>query len=159
MNTPYPFFLSNRLYQEMTHETSPPTLWSESLSSSAGGIKGIFPMASPRLFRLALSLPGTFKYENGYTKMLIRRGTKGILPDSSRLNPVKVGFNAPIDIWLRDEKTAADTLDLLLNSPLRGSGWLLNGSLERIVKEHQSGAKNNMMLIWPLIQSALFLAK
>jgi asparagine synthase (glutamine-hydrolysing) len=131
-------------------------LWSEALSSNAGGIKGIFPMASPRLFRLALSLPGTFKYENGYTKMLIRRGTKGILPDSSRLNPVKVGFNAPLDMWLRDEGTAQATLDLLLNSPLKDCGWFLKGALEKIVSEHKSGEKNNMMLLWPLIQSALF---
>jgi asparagine synthase (glutamine-hydrolysing) len=159
MPTPYPLFLSNRLFQEMSFETSPPTLWSESLSSRAGGVKGIFPLASPRLFRLALSLPGTFKYDDGYTKMILRRGMKGILPDSSRLNPVKTGFNAPLDVWLRDEKTAGDTLNLLLGSPLSKSGWLPKGSLEKIVADHKSGARNNMMLLWPLIQSALFLNK
>jgi asparagine synthase (glutamine-hydrolysing) len=157
MPTPYPFFLSNRLFQEMNYETSPPTLWSEALSSQAGGVKGVFPMASPRLFRLALSLPGTFKYENGFTKMILRRGTKGLLPDSSRLNPVKTGFNAPLNLWLKDPKTSKDIFELIQNSPLSGKGWLKSGSLEKIIKEHQSGTRDNMMLLWPLIQSALFL--
>jgi asparagine synthase (glutamine-hydrolysing) len=157
MPRPYPYFLSNRLFQEMSHETSPPTLWSEALSSHAGGVKGVFPMASPRLFRLALSLPGTFKYQDGYTKMLIRRSTKGLLPDVSRLNPVKTGFNAPLDLWLRDPVTAGETLALLLSSPLRDKRWLREGALEGIVAEHQAGKRNNMMLLWPLIQTALFL--
>jgi hypothetical protein len=60
-------------------------------------------------------------------------------------------------MWLRDESTSKATLDLLLNSKLNGSGWFLNGSLEKIVSEHTSGEKNNMMLLWPLIQTALFL--
>jgi asparagine synthase (glutamine-hydrolysing) len=159
MPTPYPYFLSNRLYQEMTYETSPPTLWSEHLSSSANWVKGIFPMASPRLFRLALSLPGTFKYENGLTKMLVRRSTRGLLPEYTRLNPVKTGFNAPLDLWMRNPATAAKVLDAILSSPLPGKGWLVPGSAEKIVAEHLSGAKNHMMLIWPLLSTALFLEK
>jgi asparagine synthase (glutamine-hydrolysing) len=157
METPYPFFLSNRLYQEMTHETSPPTLWSEALASRAAGVRGVFPMASPKLFRLLYSLPGTFKYHRGFTKMILRRAMKGILPDSSRLNPVKTGFNAPLDSWLKGEKTAAAVLDLIMDSPLGSNGWLKKGAPEKIVSQHAAGQKNNMMLLWPLIQTALFL--
>jgi asparagine synthase (glutamine-hydrolysing) len=124
MPRPYPFFLSNRLYQEMTWETSPPTLWSENLASSASWVKGVFPMASPRLFRFALSLPGTYKYENGMTKMLLRRSTKGLLPEYTRMNPVKTGFNAPLDVWLRDPATAREVLDVIKSSPLPKTGWL-----------------------------------
>jgi asparagine synthase (glutamine-hydrolysing) len=157
MPTPYPFFLSNRLFEEMSYETSPPTMWSEALSSSAGGIKGVFPMASPYLFRLAYSLPGTFKYENGFTKMLLRRSTKGLLPDSSRLNPVKTGFNAPLDMWLKDPKTAKDALELIKGSKLAKKGWLKKGAIDQIVEEHLKGSHNHMMLLWPLISTAIFL--
>jgi asparagine synthase (glutamine-hydrolysing) len=159
MPTPYPYFLSNRLFQEMSYETSPPTLWSEALSSRAGGIKGLFPMASPRLFRLALSLPGDYKYENGLTKMIIRRGMKGILPDRARLNPVKTGFNVPLDLFLRNESAARKALDLLRGSPLPALGWLKKGALEKIMADHLSSARNNMMLLFPLIQTALFLKR
>ncbi|MDR2613563.1 MAG: asparagine synthase [Deltaproteobacteria bacterium] len=159
MPRPYPYFLSNRLYQEMTYETSPPTMWSEHLSSSAHWVKGIFPMASPRLFRFALSLPGTYKYENGLTKMLIRRAAKGLLPESTRLNPVKTGFNAPLDHWMRDPDTARQVLDVVMSSPLPKTGWLAPGAPEKILNEHLTGARNHMMLIWPLLSTALFLEK
>jgi asparagine synthase (glutamine-hydrolysing) len=157
MPRPYPYFLSNRLYEEMNYETSPPTLWSEALSSRAAGVKGIFPMTSPALLSLALSAPGTSKYENGITKMLLRRAMKGILPDSSRLNPVKTGFNAPLDLWLREKKLNSDCRDLLESSPFRNLGWLKADSVEKILKEHLEGEKNHMMLLWPLISTALFL--
>jgi asparagine synthase (glutamine-hydrolysing) len=159
MPLPYPTFLSNRLYQEMTYETSPPTLWSEHLASSAYWVKGVFPMASPRLYRFALSLPGTFKYENGLTKMLLRRSAKGLLPEYTRLNPVKIGFNVPLDQWLRDKPVADEVLDVILSSPLPSTGWLVPGAAEKIMAEHLSGERNHMMLIWPLLSTALFLDK
>ncbi|MDR0356328.1 MAG: hypothetical protein LBJ64_11455 [Deltaproteobacteria bacterium] len=157
MPHPYPYFLSNRLYQEMTYETTPPTLWSEALSSQAAGVKGVFPMASPKLLALALSCPGTFKYENGLTKMLLRRGLTGLLPDCSRWNPVKTGFNAPLDLWLRQPKLADDASALLSAKPFADLHWLPKGGAQRIVDEHRSGRKNHMMLLWPLLSTALFL--
>jgi asparagine synthase (glutamine-hydrolysing) len=156
---PYPFFLSNRLFQEMSSETSVPTLWSESLSSRAAGLRGIFPMTSPRLIRLALSAPGTLKYEDGLTKMLLRRALSGILPDSSRLNPVKTGFNAPLDLWLREPGLAREVGGLLSSPPFSRLGWLAPGAAGRILAEHLDGRRNHMMLLWPLISTAIFLEK
>jgi asparagine synthase (glutamine-hydrolysing) len=116
-------------------------------------------MGSPKLFRFLLSLPGTFKYENGFTKMILRRSTEGLLPDSTRLNPVKTGFNAPLDMWLRDPKLASEVLNLIRTSPLYNLGFLSPGAPERIISEHLSGKKNHMMLLWPLICTSLFLRK
>jgi hypothetical protein len=157
MPRPYPFFLSNRLFQEMSYETSPPTLWSEALSSKAAGIKGVFPMASPRLFRLAYSLSGSYKYDNGLTKALIRRGSEGLLPEKTRWNPVKTGFNAPLDLWLKDQKLAANVLELLTQGPLSHKGWLKKDAALDLVTSHQKGQANHMMALWPLIVTDLFL--
>ncbi|MDR1871274.1 MAG: hypothetical protein LBS60_04985 [Deltaproteobacteria bacterium] len=157
MPRPYPFFLSNRLFQEMSYETSPPTLWSEALSSKAAGIKGVFPMASPRLFRLAYSLSGSYKYDNGLTKALIRRGSAGLLPEKTRWNPVKTGFNAPLDLWLKDPKLGSNVLELLTQGPLSQKGWLKKDAALDLVTSHQKGQANHMMALWPLIVTALFL--
>ncbi|MDR1677990.1 MAG: hypothetical protein LBS44_06325 [Deltaproteobacteria bacterium] len=159
MPHPYPYFLSNRLFQEMNYETSTPTLWSEALSSQATGIKGIFPMTSPKLLRLALSAPGTFKYQDGVTKMLLRRALAGILPDSSRLNPVKTGFNAPLDQWLKEPALNKNVHDLLSSPPFSNLHWLKPDSVDRILTEHKNGLRNHMMLLWPLISTAIFLKK
>jgi asparagine synthase (glutamine-hydrolysing) len=157
MPRPFPYFLSNRLFQEMSYETSPPTLWSEALSSLAANIQGVFPMTSLRCLAAALSAPGTSKYENGVTKMLLRRAMTGILPDSTRLNPVKTGFNAPLDLWLRDKKLSGDCRDLLKSSKFLSLGWISSDSIDKIFYEHLSGQSNHMMLLWPLISTALFL--
>ncbi|MDR0548451.1 MAG: hypothetical protein LBI10_03435 [Deltaproteobacteria bacterium] len=157
MPRPYPYYLSNRLFQEMSYETSPPTLWSEALSSKAAGIKGVFPMASPSLFRLAYSLPGTYKYDQGLTKMLIRRSVGGLLPETTRWNPVKTGFNAPLDLWLKEPKLAAKVLEILESGPLSQKGWLKKGAAKEIIADHTSGVANHMMVLWPLIVTAIFL--
>ncbi|MDR1395705.1 MAG: hypothetical protein LBK52_06020 [Deltaproteobacteria bacterium] len=157
MPRPYPFFLSNRLYQEMTYETSPPTMWSEALSSRAGGIKGLFPMASPRLFRLALSLPGTFKYRRGVTKWFLREAVRDLLPQSTAGNPVKTGFNAPLDLWLREPALAKKVLELLADGPLRQKYWLKKGAAEELITAHLKGQASHMMVLWPLIVTSIFL--
>ncbi|MDR1165501.1 MAG: asparagine synthase [Deltaproteobacteria bacterium] len=159
MPTPYRAFLSNRLYQEMSYETSPPTMWSEALSSQAAGIKGLFPMASPWLFSFALSLPGTVKYRDGLTKWPLRLATRGILPETTRLNPVKTGFNAPLDLFLREKKVADEVFDLLLSSELPRLGWITPASLHRVKDEHLSETRDHMSLVWPLLSAALFLEK
>jgi asparagine synthase (glutamine-hydrolysing) len=157
MPRPYPYYLSNRLFQEASYETSPPTLWSEALSSGAAGIKGVFPMASPRLFRLAYSLPGTYKYDRGLTKTLIRRGSEGLLPEATRWNPVKTGFNAPLDLWLKEPKLNQKVLELLESGPLSQKGWLKKGAAREMLSAHLKGDANYMMALWPLIATAVFL--
>ncbi|MDR0882977.1 MAG: asparagine synthase C-terminal domain-containing protein [Candidatus Adiutrix sp.] len=157
MPGPYPNFLSNRLFQEISYETTPPTLWGLFMANQALGLTGVSPLATPRLFRLSLSLPGAVKYDCGLTKALLRRGLKGILPESLRLSPKKTGFNAPIHQWFNDPKVAGPALEMLLSGPLAGRGWLKKGAAEQIFKEHQSGQANHMMLLWPLLNASLFL--
>ena len=157
MPRPHPGFLSNRLIQEFTYETTPPTLWGLFMANQSLGLTGVSPFMTPRLFRHCLSLPGTVKYEQGLTKALLRRGLRGILPESLRLNTKKTGFNAPIHQWFADPKVSAPTLELLKNGPLSKRNWLKKGAAEIIFKEHISGQANHMMLLWPLMNASLFL--
>jgi asparagine synthetase B (glutamine-hydrolysing) len=91
--------------------------------------------------------------------MLLRRALAGILPDSSRLNPVKTGFNAPLDEWLKVPKLQADVHDLLTSPPFTNLKWLTPGAVDRILTEHKNSVRNHMMLLWPLISTAIFLKK
>lgn len=157
MPRPYPNFLSNRLFQETTYETTPPTLWGLFMANQALGLTGVSPFMTPRLFRHCLSLPGTVKYDHGLTKALLRRGLKGVLPESLRLNTKKTGFNAPIHQWFAEAKTAVPTLELLRNGPLAARHWLKKDAAEIIFEEHMTGRANHMMLLWPLLNASLFL--
>ena len=158
MPRPYPDFLSNRLFQEIFHETTPPTLWGLFRANQALGLTGVSPFMSTRLFRLCLSLPGSVKYDHGLTKALLRRGLKGMLPESLRLNPKKVGFNAPIHQWFRESQVAGPALELLKYGPLAKTGWLRPDAAETIFRGHESGQANHMMLLWPLLNASLFLS-
>ncbi|MDR1920854.1 MAG: hypothetical protein LBS31_03825 [Candidatus Adiutrix sp.] len=157
MPRPYPNFLSNRLYQEINFETTPPTLWGLWRANEALGLRGVAPFMSPRLFKLCLSLPGTVKYDNGVTKALLRRGLVGLLPESLRLNTRKIGFNAPIHQWFKEPGVRAATLEMLNYGPLARRGWLRPGAAEDIFREHEEGRANHMMLLWPLLNASLFL--
>ena len=157
MPRPFPNFLSNRLYQEIIHETTAPTLWGLFMANQVLGLRGVSPFMSTRLFRLCLSLSGTVKYDQGLTKTLLRRGLKGVLPESLRLSPKKTGFNAPIHQWFKEGKVAGPLLEMLHDGPLARRRWLKKGAADLIFKEHESGRANHMMLLWPLLNASLFL--
>ncbi|MDR3038359.1 MAG: hypothetical protein LBV21_03570 [Candidatus Adiutrix sp.] len=157
MPRPYPNFLSNRLFQEISFETSPPTLWGLFMANQALGLRGVSPIMSPALFRLCLSLPGAVKYDQGLTKALFRRGLKGVLPESLRTLVKKTGFNAPLNLWFNEPKTRRPAMEIIMDGPLARRGWLKKGAAEGIFREHRSGRANHMMLLWPLLNTALFL--
>jgi asparagine synthase (glutamine-hydrolysing) len=54
-----------------------------------------------RIVEFIFSLPPESKVGGGYTKKVLREALKGILPDETRLNKLKLGFNAPIVDWFR----------------------------------------------------------
>lgn len=157
MPRPFPGFLSNRLYQEFVHETTPPTLWGLFMAHELQGLTGVSPFLSPRLFRFSWGLPSSIKYDQGLTKALLRRGLKGILPEKTRLNHQKTGFNAPLHRWFNQPKVARETLELLTEGPLARQGWLKKDAAKTIIQEHQNGQANHMMLLWTLLNTALFL--
>lgn len=154
---PYPNFLSNRLYQEIRYETTPPTLWGLFMANQALGLTGVSPFLSPRLFKYCLALPGAVKYDHGLTKALLRRGLKGVLPEGLRLNPKKTGFNAPMHQWFRQKDVAGGLREILADGPLAKNGWLRPGAAGEILREHASGAANHMMLLWALLNASLFI--
>ena len=55
-----------------------------------------------RIVEFVSSLPVQSKVGGGYTKRILREALKGVLPDSTRLNKLKIGFNAPIVDWFKN---------------------------------------------------------
>lgn len=154
---PYPDFLPNRLFQELSFETTPPTLWGLFMANEILGLTAVSPFLSPNIFRFALPLPGQLKYDQGLTKALLRRGLVGVVPEKVRLNSLKTGFNAPIDRWFAEPKVYEPCLELLHYGPLAKRGWLKKGAADEIVSEHLSGRANHMMLLWTLLNASVFL--
>lgn len=54
-----------------------------------------------RIVEFVFSLPPESKVGHGYTKRVLREAMRDLVPDETRLNKLKIGFNAPIVDWFK----------------------------------------------------------
>lgn len=109
----------------------------EDRNSMAHSIEARVPFLDHPLVEFTLGLGNDHKIVGGDTKRVLRRGMKGVLPESVRNRRDKLGFATPEEIWFRGPLRSAmidgvdETLKLypdLLNAP--GTRALVNDMLE-----------------------------
>ena len=100
-----PFWITNKfdksLYHQFFYSPLPGILQQYDRCSMANGVECRMPFMDYRIVEFLFSLPVESKVGDGYTKRILREATKGILPDETRLNKLKIGFNAPIVDWFK----------------------------------------------------------
>jgi asparagine synthase (glutamine-hydrolysing) len=84
----------------------------------AFSVEGRYPFLDHEVIELALSFSPRVLYERGWTKVPLRRGLKGLLPESILRRRTKWGFETPQDAWLRGELRPALESWLAGDSPL-----------------------------------------
>lgn len=89
------------LFNQFFQNPLPGILQQYDRCSMANGVECRMPFMDYRIVEFIFSLPVESKVGNGYTKRILREAVKGILPDETRLNKLKLGFNAPIIDWFR----------------------------------------------------------
>src|SRR5207253_11523175 len=67
----------------------------------AFGVEGRYPLLDHELIELTLSFAPETLYSNGWIKEPLRRGLRGMLPDSILRRRTKSGFETPQADWLR----------------------------------------------------------
>lgn len=91
------------LYKQFFETPLPFLLHQYDRASMANGIECRMPFMDYRVVEYIFSLPAQSKVGGGYTKRVLREALKGILPDETRLNKTKTGFNAPTTQWFKKE--------------------------------------------------------
>ncbi|KGE86622.1 MAG: asparagine synthase (glutamine-hydrolyzing) [Flavobacteriaceae bacterium] len=91
------------LYQQFFSSPLPFLLHQYDRASMANGIECRMPFMDYRVVEYIFSLPSESKVGGGYTKLVLREAVKGILPDETRLNTLKTGFNAPTTEWFQTD--------------------------------------------------------
>lgn len=91
------------LYQQFFKSPLPFLLHQYDRASMANGIECRMPFMDYRVVEYIFSLPSPSKVGGGYTKRVLRAAVKGILPDETRLNKHKTGFNAPTAEWFQTD--------------------------------------------------------
>ncbi|MDR1452314.1 MAG: asparagine synthase (glutamine-hydrolyzing) [Helicobacteraceae bacterium] len=108
------------------------------------------PMLDHRLAEFAWSLPRRFLERDGKSKWLLRQVLYRYVPKEIIDRP-KMGFGAPIDLWLREElKDWAD--DLLNVDRLKREGFFNPAPIAQKWREHRSGERRWHYYLWNILQ-------
>jgi asparagine synthase (glutamine-hydrolysing) len=82
------------------------------------------PFLDHRLVEKTLALGREWIISRGVTKVILRKGLNGILPESIRTRKDKIGFLTPEDDWFRTDKWKTFILDLLHSVSFARRGYI-----------------------------------
>ncbi len=106
------------------------------------------PFLDHELAEFAAAIPFNLKLKGGNTKFILKEAARGLLPDDI-INRKKHGFGVPLGAWLRQDIGAAR--DILLSRRARERGLLDMTVVERLIREHESGARDHNRQLWALL--------
>ena len=92
--------LENKLYNDVYYSSLPKLLQYEDRDSMAFSLESRVPFLDYRFVELIFSLPVSYKIKNGWTKYILRKSMREILPEKIRCRKDKMGFVTPQDMWL-----------------------------------------------------------
>ena len=123
-------------------------------ATMAHGTEVRVPMVDNQLAAYAMGLPASYKVRGNQKKYVLRRALRGIVP-ATILDGPKQGFGVPIHYWLRT--SLADYMrEVLLDDSTLGSGLFDRTALVGCIAEHVSGRRNNGLLLYKLLNLALW---
>ncbi|MEM7817922.1 MAG: asparagine synthase (glutamine-hydrolyzing) [Candidatus Aenigmatarchaeota archaeon] len=96
--------LAKFLHLEITKTSLPRLLRYEDRNSSAFSIEARVPFLDHRIVEYVFSLPISMRIKNGWTKYILRKAVKGIIPEKIRWRRSKIGFAVPEKKWLLELK-------------------------------------------------------
>lgn len=109
------------------------------------------PFLDYRLVEYLLKTEDSAKIKDGYTKSLLRRSMKGLLPDRIRLRRDKVGFATPEEVWFA-EKEFHSLIESVLNSDsFRNRGIVDPEKARKLYDKHCKGEIGISKDIWKWI--------
>jgi asparagine synthase (glutamine-hydrolysing) len=163
MEHPFPSFLSNRAYQDLTRETTPCCLRAEDRQCAAYGLEHFDPFLDRSVVEFMFSVPGNLKIRDGITKRLLRQAMQDLLPEATGTRIKKTGWNAPAHRWFSGHGMES-LRDLVASRSFRERGIYELNEVERLINEHEAlmgmgetSMENHMMFLWQLVNLELWL--
>lgn len=113
------------------------------------GLETRIPMLDHRVFEFAWRLPLAYKVRGGVGKWLLRQVLYNYVPRELVDRP-KMGFNVPLDIWLRGP--LRDWAHALLSEQrLKQDGLFYPVAVQQKWKEHLAGTHDWHHHLWPVL--------
>ena len=115
------------------------------------------PFLDYELVDFCLRLPDRFLIRDGWQKWILRKATARVVPESISWRVDKVGYAAPLDVWLRGPlKHWAQ--ERLYSSRLTAVEGYDKVAVQKLWREHEDGRANNSWGIWRWISLAEWFA-
>ena len=115
------------------------------------------PFLDYELVDFCLRLPDRLLIRDGWQKWILRKAAVGVVPPSISWRADKVGYAAPLDVWLRGPlRNWAQ--ERLYSSRLTTVEGYDRPALENLWREHEDGRANNSWAIWRWISLAEWFA-
>ena len=106
-----------------------------------------FPFLDYELVDWCIGLPDRALVTDGWQKWILRASTDGILPREIQWRADKVGYAAPLDIWLRGLLFDWG-YERLFSGPVVDVAGYDRGSIELLWREHQENRANHSWALW-----------
>lgn len=117
--------------------------------SMAHSLEVRVPLLDHRLVEFAATMPPEFKLRRWTTKYILKKRMARYLPPEVVYRK-KQGFVPPLRKWFRNELKEM-ARDVLLSTKARSRGFFVPAQIERLLNEHQSGAREFHYQIWALL--------
>jgi len=147
--------LKRRLLEDVTTYSLPALLRYEDRNSMAHSLESRVPWLDQDLVERILALPERAIIRDGWARILLRQGMRGVLPDKIRLRRWKVGFTTPETRWLFARRAVFTSL---LQSPAFQSRPYWRGQANAdAFRDAARGRTDASLLLWRVINAELWL--
>jgi len=138
---PFRSRLNNALWHQLRIGGLPEILHSDDALSMAFSIESRLPFLDHRVVEFCFSLRYDEKIGDGWTKLLLRRATPGILPEPVRLRRHKLGTPGDYGGWMGTGRGLEAIRELLLDPATLARGWLDAASMRRCLGRSRRSAE------------------
>ena len=106
------------------------------------------PFLDHELAEFAATIPFNLKLKGSRAKHILKEAARGLLP-AEIIERKKHGFGVPLGAWLRRDMAPARAI--LLSRRARERGLLNMALVERLLREHEAGARDHNRQLWALL--------
>jgi asparagine synthase (glutamine-hydrolysing) len=145
--------LNRSLYVDLKTWLADDILTKVDRASMACGLEVRVPFLAPEVVACAMRLPPALKLRGLRRKYVLKRVMRGRLPRRI-VGRRKRGFNAPVSVWLRGG--LGDDVDALLRERRSALVDLRSPVVERLWREHRTGAVDHGTKLWTILSLVLW---
>lgn len=142
-------FISNLQFLDLQTYMVDSILTKVDRASMLNSLEVRVPLLDHKFAELSFRIPSNLKLNGDQSKYILKKSMRSVLPESILSTP-KMGFNAPISTWFKEDLKEYVNDTLLSNNAML-SNYLKKNEVKRIVEDNATGSRDFSGRIWSLL--------